>query len=328
MLPTTNCFLFISFSFFLLPSGHFCLDYRTITAVRHGLDTSLDYIEKNLHRVNIDCCLGVAFVRSFMKDCYQNGTHIMDKSTLKIYNKSSQIIEKSRTIFEKDSTNGNDWKFKYLVDEDIWSKEMKYSSKTQLLPLTVAHEKYQLPWKPPNTDICLHEIINATESFPPNPVLCLISKTCWENVLSTKINFGYILTHKLLILQVAKARNCIINEKIFKTQTQEICSTFYSKISEGEERIDDLFDLFLEQTLLCGYEGYIDFIQNEWLYYIIKTQKNNGCFTDVVGDNLKSRIKKSMIYFEDGCNDHSTGLGAAVLGLYYNYIIKNELFDQ
>ncbi|XP_030750999.1 UPF0764 protein C16orf89 homolog [Sitophilus oryzae] len=306
------------------------LDYRTVTVVRHGLETSLDYIEKNLYKSNVDCSLGVAFVRAFMRDAYQNGSHIMDKSTQNIFSKSAQIIEQSRTIFGKDPKNGNDWKFKYLVDEDIWSKRMKYKPKNLLrlkypkLPVSLGRSPNFFDYS--NTDVCLLEIVNNTQFIHNKPMPCMISKKCWNYFLKDWKGSGYIQTHKLLLLQIAKARKCSIDEELYEVQNKDICSIILTEIVHIMDlnRLDGVFDLFLEQVLLCGYEGYKEFFQSNWLYHIIKAQKGTGCFPDKLGDNLKSRVKKAMTYFDDGCNDHSTGLGAAVLGLYYNYLVKES----
>lgn len=43
------------------------LDFKVLTAVRHGLETSLEYIDRNLNDSNVDCVLGVAFVRGKFK---------------------------------------------------------------------------------------------------------------------------------------------------------------------------------------------------------------------------------------------------------------------
>lgn len=83
------------------------------------------------------------------------------------------------------------------------------------------------------------------------------------------------------------------------------------------------YSLFFS-VLLCGYEGFTEFIRNNWLFYILKSQHLSGCFTDNLTDPLKSRIKRDFVYLGNGCNDHTTGLGVAVLALYYNYLINVE----
>lgn len=39
------------------------LDYKVITTVRHGLESSFDYIQRNLNGITVDCLLGVNFAR-------------------------------------------------------------------------------------------------------------------------------------------------------------------------------------------------------------------------------------------------------------------------
>lgn len=154
-----------------------------------------------------------------------------------------------------------------------------------------------------------------------------------------------ILLCRLLLLEVAKARKCLLDLPFYQIQVRDICSSIMAEISSNYYgSLDELFDLFLEQgitnnpipcltvqfltflsVLLCGYEGFTEFIRNDWLFYILKSQHLSGCFTDNLTDSLKSRIKKrNFVYFGDGCNDHTTGLGVAVLALYYNYLINIE----
>lgn len=47
-------------------------------------------------------------------------------------------------------------------------------------------------------------------------------------------------------------------------------------------------------------------------------QNNSGCFNAFPG----SKRKRNIQYLGDGCADHTTGLGAAVLSLYYNFALK------
>lgn len=46
-----------------------------------------------------------------------------------------------------------------------------------------------------------------------------------------------------------------------------------------------------------------------------------------MSDNLKTRLKRNYNIFEDGCADHTTGVGTAVLALHYNYILKKNIDD-
>uniref|UniRef100_A0AAR5QDU4 Uncharacterized protein n=2 Tax=Dendroctonus ponderosae TaxID=77166 RepID=A0AAR5QDU4_DENPD len=297
------------------------LDFKLITAVRHGLDRSLDYINDNVYRVNVDCVLGVAFVRGFMRAAFKNGTHIMDNSSERLLDKCEGIIAKSKWRFWDDFQNGRNWKFKHLVEADIWSKPMSFEKRLILLPSWSPNSG---PLVSPNSDKCLQEIINSSISLQDVSAPCAVSTDCWNLFFRNGAGSGYYLTHKLLLLQIARARNCWLSPATFQRQTREICSAIMSEIINANSKasIEEMFDLFLEQVLLCGYEGFSEFIQNDWLFHILKSQRFSGCFVDHLTDELKSRIKRDVNYFEDGCNDHTTGLGAAVLGLYYVYIVN------
>ncbi|XP_048520248.1 UPF0764 protein C16orf89 homolog isoform X1 [Dendroctonus ponderosae] len=314
------------------------LDFKLITAVRHGLDRSLDYINDNVYRVNVDCVLGVAFVRGFMRAAFKNGTHIMDNSSERLLDKCEDIIAKSKWRFWDDFQNGRNWskfellrlnnirkvsslEFKHLVEADIWSKPMSFEKRLILLPSWSPNSG---PLVSPNSDKCLQEIINSSSSLQDVSAPCAVSTDCWNLFFRNGAGSGYYLTHKLLLLQIARARNCWLSPATFQRQTREICSAIMSEIinANSNASIEEMFDLFLEQVLLCGYEGFSEFIQNDWLFHILKSQRFSGCFVDHLTDELKSRIKRDVNYFEDGCNDHTTGLGAAVLGLYYVYIVN------
>jgi hypothetical protein len=76
---------------------------------------------------------------------------------------------------------------------------------------------------------------------------------------------------------------------------------------------------FVPSGLLCGYEGYADFLKLDWLGKILKVQHDSGCFPV----HVKARTRRETNEWKDGCADHTTGLGAAILSLYLNYVVKN-----
>ncbi|KAJ8948441.1 hypothetical protein NQ318_007964, partial [Aromia moschata] len=272
----------------------------------------------------------------FVKDAYQNGTHIMDSSSLDIIDKSLLILEKGFSAIDSSKL----WMVKYILDYNIWEKQIEYKDK-QLGSFAGAPDfrilqNMMIGYKnsnnrQPSTDFCLQDIVNQTLELTPN--LCYINLQCWKMYyVNNEPASGYTLTHELLLIQLAKARKCITNENEYVARTKHFCELIYAEVFNGDyfDILDEIFDLFLEessilQLFFCGYEGYTDFFKHKWLFYILKSQKPNGCFSAILEDNLKTRIKRDTNIFEDGCADHTTGLGAAVLSLYYNYIIKNDI---
>ncbi|CAH1154677.1 unnamed protein product [Phaedon cochleariae] len=304
-------------------------DPRVITKIRHGIEKSLHYIEENVHRVNVDCLFGVVLTEAIMQDVYMNGSHIMDASSKNIIDKSMEIVHKAMPLVPEDKF----WIAKFILVPELWQKEMVFKKGNLYSPVRPNYriiekiyesENVEIPL--PNSDFCLHDISVWTSSLTPKT--CRINKDCWDSYYGyNNISSGYTLTHKLLLLQLARARKCLIDENNYERETMKLCSSIFAEVFNGDyfHELDDIFDLFLEQVVLCGYEGYSEFFTNRWLHYILKSQEASGCFSAILTDNLKTRIKKrNMNIFEDGCVDHTTGLGAAALSLYYNFIIKES----
>lgn len=51
----------------------------------------------------------------------------------------------------------------------------------------------------------------------------------------------------------------------------------------------------------------------KFLQMILNSQKSNGCFS------IDGKTKRNYNIDSNGCSDHTTGLGIAVLALYHNY---------
>ncbi|XP_066253359.1 UPF0764 protein C16orf89 homolog [Euwallacea similis] len=308
------------------------LDFKVITTARHGLQISLDYIEDHLNEISVDCVLGVNFARGLLYSSFNNGSHVMDRRTQELLKKINRILENSIYLFKTDPENGNDWKFKNLIEHNLWNTAIDYKEDSFKNfwnnPKTLLDDKDEWKGFPPSfhlkdSDNCLQEIINSTAMDQEFNTPCMVTTPCWTMFLQDGKGHGYFLTHKLLILETAKARKCLLDKQLYDLMILDICSTIMTEISQNyHQNFNEYFDLFLEQVLLCGYAGFTDFIQSDWLYRISKSQRLTGCFVDTLTDKLKSRIKRDFRYFNDGCNDHTTGLGAAVFALHYNYLIN------
>lgn len=61
----------------------------------------------------------------------------------------------------------------------------------------------------------------------------------------------YLFDYRLLLLQVAHARNCKINKTIFENFINNYCKNIYTELISIERfiEIQKTFDLFLEQSL-------------------------------------------------------------------------------
>ncbi|XP_066137642.1 UPF0764 protein C16orf89 homolog [Euwallacea fornicatus] len=280
------------------------LDFKVITTARHGLQISLDYIEDHLYEISVDCVLGVNFARGLLYSSFNNGSHLMDRSTQELLKKINRILENSLYMFKIDPENGNDWKFKNLVERNLWNTPIDYKEDSFKSfwnnPKTLLDDREEWKGFPSSfrlkdSDKCLQEIINETTVDQEFHTHCMVTTPCRTMFFQDGRGFGYFLTHKLLILETAKARKCLLDKQLYDLMIFDICSTIMSEISQNYyQNLNEYFDLFLEQVLLCGYAGFTDFIQSDWLYRISKSQRVTGCFANTLTDKLKSRIKRDF----------------------------------
>ncbi|RZC37688.1 UPF0764 protein C16orf89 -like [Asbolus verrucosus] len=225
---------------------------------------------------------------------------------------------------------------KYIVVPELWPKELKYrlsefrmayamKGRVEALFSSKTYENFSEGF----SDSCMSSVINSTLSLKPQTI-CRLNTKCEQFVENLDKGSGYMLTHKLLLLQLARARKCKMHPKILVTAIKKVCTTIYTETISVEYFVglDEIFDLFLEQSrifkliefaLLCGYEGFADFLKIKWLEKIFQIQHSSGCFPVTV----KKRRKRETNLWKDGCADHTTGLGAAVFSLYLNYVLKN-----
>lgn len=79
-------------------------------------------------------------------------------------------------------------------------------------------------------------------------------------------------------------------------------------------------------VLLCGFNGYAEFLEERWIENIIKWQSpTNGCYEYHSecdrNESGSSRRRRSMIILQDNCSDHMTGLAAATMGMYTRILL-------
>ncbi|XP_049817051.1 UPF0764 protein C16orf89 homolog [Aethina tumida] len=223
------------------------------------------------------------------------------------------IIVTTKTRFMLD--NSTNLMAKNILDDNVWMKSIIFQ---KLKKNNVKIRENTDPVKF-STDFCFENIIHQTD-IKQDLYFCNLNKNCSNYFNNVESGVDYSLTHKLLLLQFLKGRKCLINQSIYKDKTQNLCNRIYNEIEAADHanKLHQLFDLFLEQIVVCGYEGYQDFLKRKYLNFILKMQNNSGCFNAFPG----SKRKRNIQYLEDGCADHTTGLGAAVLSLYYNFALK------
>nr|CAI5860566.1 unnamed protein product [Callosobruchus analis] len=224
-------------------------DPKIITEIRNGLEKNLNYIEKNHMRVNVDCLFGVALTTALIDDAYQNGTHIMDKSSLKLIQKSLVILRNSIPYAREKS----EWLTEAFLRPSIWRKNINFRSNALQVSNVPNFEHVKKIFDSDyadgsETDFCLQNIANLTNTVIPTR--CFIDERCWKYFEYDENSVGYLLTHKLLILQLAKARKCYLKEDIYKMKTDELCSLIFTEVANADYYgyLDNMFDLYLEES--------------------------------------------------------------------------------
>lgn len=76
---------------------------------------------------------------------------------------------------------------------------------------------------------------------------------------------------------------------------------------------------FITIVVLCGMEGYAEFLNTNWLKHIMQWQNPHGCY-ESVRHNITRRTSFQVDF---GCSDHTTGLAAAALALHLRYLLNN-----
>lgn len=72
--------------------------------------------------------------------------------------------------------------------------------------------------------------------------------------------------------------------------------------------------------LLCGYEGYAEFLSNKkWIEHLLSKQDEElGCFVE----KAPRRARRNANVLQNGCVDHSTGVGIALYSLVLRYLTE------
>nr|XP_012153148.1 PREDICTED: uncharacterized protein LOC100877494 [Megachile rotundata] len=172
--------------------------------------------------------------------------------------------------------------------------------------------------KEEESDRCLAQIIRNKSYFG-----CSIPELCVEILMEAGLTRGYPLTHRLLIVQVAKAMKC---DQPLPVSSDELILYYCSKILQDLIDIERAgfpshtpMDLMMEEVLLCGMEGFLEFTDDHYQRLITSWSHPSGCFSSFGNGFSNDRIhvaRRSSAETDFGCDNHATGLAAAALSLF------------
>ncbi|XP_033216730.1 UPF0764 protein C16orf89 homolog isoform X4 [Belonocnema kinseyi] len=175
------------------------------------------------------------------------------------------------------------------------------------------------------SDYC---ISNMLKGYPTET--CKVSEECELMLLRNDNPQGYALTHRLLLVWIAKAFHC---QELKLTTYIELASEYCTLILQNLIDIESLefpppgTDLACEEVVICGSEGYLEFSNDYYANLIMSWQQPVGCFDSQTTLRTKengSRILRAVKIIDINCESHATGLGAASLALLIRQYVETS----
>nr|XP_033340341.1 UPF0764 protein C16orf89 homolog [Megalopta genalis] len=175
--------------------------------------------------------------------------------------------------------------------------------------------------KEEESDRCLGEIVSNGLNYRYR-----MPDTCNQILMRRDLTRGYPLTHRLLIVQVAKTLRC---EYGLPIRSSDLVASYCSSILQDLVDIEaagfpyQTPDLMMEQVLLCGMEGFLEFTGGHFERLVLRWAHPSGCFSSF-GNELQSRVmRRASTPTDFGCDSHATGLAAATLSLFIRENVEN-----
>ncbi|KAM9208971.1 UPF0764 protein C16orf89 homolog [Dugong dugon] len=194
-----------------------------------------------------------------------------------------------------------------------------------------------------SSDTCLVQLLgtwisslNGLEPLPPGRTAA--SDFC--RTLMTRAGCsGYCLSHQLLYFLSARMMGC--TKGLFR-QSQHYMDLFCANMMDLNRRAEaagyayPTQDIFMENIMLCGIGGLIDFYKLRWLEAILSWQKpREGCFGKPAPEDDRlskatryhqhflSRVKRREKQFTDGCSAHNTAMVVGALGGFLYVLMEH-----
>lgn len=302
-----------------------------------ALQKVLDYMNNRPEQMNLDATIGVTITEANLVAAllHENVQYLEDKFfiALKEIVALSDMTRRHLMAF----IPKNETKFLMLSalnNPKLWIKPISW---TRIFSRSRPHPHQSNYWEivrlmqwimhgtPTETesDQCLIEIVRSNLEGK-----CEIPATCVATLMRDDDTTGYPLTHRLLIVQVAKALGC---EKANTISLSSLIPVYCARIFKEFINIEAwnfpnvARDLMLEQVVLCGMEGYYEFVDKHYEDTILSWPHWSGCFALFEFSNEHHITRRSSSRTDFGCDNHMTSLGAASLAVFIRENIENAL---
>ncbi|XP_006896705.1 PREDICTED: UPF0764 protein C16orf89-like [Elephantulus edwardii] len=242
-----------------------------------SLNATATCLEKENLFVDIMICLRIleAYVKGVMEPWAMNPEMEPINEKMKTISMKLEEILSRSISYLSEAVSGNLDVFEVLIQADFWKiPQPSLLAKDTVIPIGLA------PLEPVNEDaseLCTITLLNNSGSKES----CMYSDVC-RQLMTTPVNSHVQIFQQLMYFLFSKMLGCR-NGMFEHTQDylNRVCSKLMDMNTEIESRNyhNSSRDDFLENIMLCGTAGYIDFYKPHWLVNILRWQKADGCFS-------------------------------------------------
>ncbi|XP_014482297.1 PREDICTED: UPF0764 protein C16orf89 homolog [Dinoponera quadriceps] len=323
----------------LLLFGSFLLQTETILDPENfqrkliALNKVLDYIYNKAQRMNVDVIFGVTLTEANLAAAllHDNVRHLEDR----FFNALEDIVAlcdlTRKRLMNVVSNNENEFLLQSVLNNpDLWTKpvlwtrifsKVRFNSSRPLSHLEIVESIWHGTPNETESDRCLMRIVHSNLNGR-----CQIPDICIQILTRDDNPMGYPLTHRLLIVQIAKALGCRENKLTpFSYLVSEYCAKILQHLVDLEawNFPSMAADLATEQIILCGMEGYYEFVDKHYENLILSWPHQSGCFSAFRFSEERQITRRSSSVIDFGCDSHATALGAASLAIFIRKSVEN-----
>ncbi|EZA51505.1 hypothetical protein X777_09849, partial [Ooceraea biroi] len=296
-------------------------------------------VNKRPQQMNVDLTYGITLTEANLIATFKHkNVQYLEKE---FYNALKELVELSDLTRRNLMINVVPWdKTEFLLQStlnypNLWIRPISWtriSSEMRPIPnqrLNYSEIVASLWHGTPNgreSDACLLEIMHSSLNGT-----CQVPQICIEMLTRDDDTTGYPLTHRLLIIQMVKAfRLRETNAALFSYLIPTYCARILQDLVnlEAWNFPNPSQDLMTQQILLCGIEGYSEFVNKRYEDLILSWPHSSGCFSSFTKSLEKHKVARRSTRLTDfGCDSHMTGLAAASLSIFVRENIENA-FSQ
>ncbi|GAB6021527.1 hypothetical protein CHUAL_004131 [Chamberlinius hualienensis] len=299
----------------------------------NSLEKTLSYLSKDIENIDNKAIFDILIVISMVEGQLRSvelddiRDDYIKTNFNKLQNLTASILQRGLPAF-KNFTPDYSEMMGDLINVDLWTDKVEWK---QILEINFNQSLFVNDLAiGGHTDKCLSEISK-----------CNVTDICWK-YMTERYQSGYMTTHQLIYVMAAKKKcseqseDMIIkyNQTSFDNIIGEMCANIDIEAKNIQEKNfpEENRDLYCEQVMFCGMNGYGSVYTNTSLSAITSWQSSNGCFKYSVTQlaahathiSERKRVKRNEYMKTDGCFPHFTVVCAGALAGYVRYFLQNS----